>query len=74
MAGQSCSVMLVQKTQTMMTARRVKRVWKREPSMAPFVPEQMCMLIRKSKIWPMAKRRTAEKRNTVILSAYYVAG
>lgn len=63
-AGQSCSVMLVQKTHTITTARRVKSVWNNDPSILPLVPEQMWMLMRNSKICPIANRMTAEKRKT----------
>ena len=42
--GQSSSVMLDQKIQTVMTERRVKSVSKRAPSILPLVPLQMCML------------------------------
>lgn len=43
--GQSSSVMLDQKTQSMTTDKRVKRVWKRAPSILPSVPLQRCVLM-----------------------------
>lgn len=62
--GQSSSVMLDQKTQIMITARRVKRVEKKPPLMAPFEPLQMCTLITYWKIWLMMKRSAAAQRYT----------
>ena len=60
--GQSSSVMLDQKTQIMMTDRRVKRVEKNPPLIAPFEPLQMCTLITYWKIWLIAKRIAAAPR------------
>lgn len=60
--GQSSSVMLDQKTQIMMTAKRVNRVSKKPPLMAPFEPVHMCTLMTYWKIWPMAKRSMAPTR------------
>jgi hypothetical protein len=60
--GQSSSVMLDQKTQIMMTDKRVKRVEKNPPLIAPFEPLQMCTLITYWKIWLIAKRIAAAPR------------
>ena len=60
--GQSSSVMLDQKIQIMTTARRVKRVAKRPPLMAPEVPVQMWGLAMYWKTWPMTKSRAALER------------
>lgn len=60
--GQSSSVMLDQKTQIITTERRVNKVEKKPPLIAPFEPLQMCTLITYWKIWLMAKRRAAAPR------------
>jgi len=51
-----------QYTHVMTTARRVKRVSKRAPSIFPEVPLQMRVEIAYWNIWPMAKRRAAAIR------------
>jgi len=60
--GQSSSVILDQKTQIMITDRRVKSVSKRPPLMAPFVPVQMWTLMTYWKTCPMANRMAAAMR------------
>lgn len=60
--GQVSSVMLLQKTQVITTARRVKSVSNKAPLILPLVPWHMCVLITYWKICPMAKRRAAPKR------------
>ena len=61
-AGQSTSVMLDQKTQIMMTDRRVKSVSKRPPLMAPLVELHRWTLMTYWKICPMANNNMAANR------------
>jgi hypothetical protein len=60
--GQSSSVMLDQKTQIMMTDKRVKSDSKSPPLMAPLVALQRCTLMTYWKTCPMAKRSIAATR------------
>ena len=60
--GQSSSVMLDQNAHIAATASNVKKVSKRPPFIAPFVPVQMCTLTTYWKIWPIAKSSAAEIR------------
>jgi len=54
--------MLDQKIQIAMTESSVKRVSKRPPLIAPFVPVQMWTLTTYWKTWPIAKRMAAAIR------------
>lgn len=60
--GQSSSVMLLQKSHTTTTDKRVKKVSKSAPLTLPCVGLQMWTLITKLKICPIAKRRAAAVR------------
>lgn len=62
--GQSSSVILDQKTHIMTTDRSVNNVSKRAPSILPWVPWQMWVLITYWKIWPIANNSAAAMRYT----------
>lgn len=64
-SGHSSSVMLLQKNHSITTAQSVNAVSKRAPSILPEVALQRCTLITKSKICPIAKRRTAARSRSV---------
>ena len=66
--GQSSSVILDQKTQIMMTEKRVKSVSKKAPSILPLVPLHMCVLITYWNICPIANSKAAAMRYTGSLS------
>lgn len=63
--GQSSSVMLLQKIQTITTDSSVKNVSNNAPLIFPSVPWQMWVLMTKVKIWPIAKSRAAAVRYTI---------
>ena len=63
--GQSSSVILDQKTQTMTTAARVNSVSNKPPFILPCVALQIWTLITYWNIWPIAKSRAALPRYTV---------
>ena len=65
--GQSSSVMLDQKIQTMIIDSNVNNISKREPLILPFVPEQMYLLTTYWKICPRANSIAALKRYTASL-------